>query len=508
MSQNWQSGMKWLQGIVGGWIISLFLLLLISIPWILFPIIGLVALPTFLISIFLLGVLIPFQAYLLLGQTDRPPCKIFFSVNPVRCFHICLRTYDHFIFLLDAIPSVGIGMLKQLFVFLSNIEPNSRTSQNILSPFRSLSLRGVTATFGLIYDDQSLNKLDIYYPSLSTLHLQQTITTPQTPPTQMPEDTQGTTSTCDPVNISGSSDPLDPFPRGEPQIRPQPVTPLSSSTISLNTIDMKPVVVFVPDVGMTSLFTLRRWMFSLLGIKFSQMGYVVLIPDITPYPEGKIEVMCRDLRSVCQWAKNNLEEYGGDPDRIYICGHGLGGTLALLTLTQEAIVRAGEGMMRKFGVQRVRQRMPNGLRAVRCYHREVIMPDIKGLILLAPIGDCLEQIQYEARRWIEHLSPLRRIIGPSQTKCMQHSVTHLLFAARSILPVNCLPRMLVVGTGKGVIPPTQGMNLHEIVHGLGIPTTFQVFREMGHWGMIRTLMTGLEDEYSEALRLSVEEFVV
>lgn len=100
------------------------------------------------------------------------------------------------------------------------------------------------------------------------------------------------------------------------------------------------------------------------------MGYCVVIPDVvsgeergshvlavvkgslqTFYPEARVKDSVVDLRLVLRWVGDNCERYGGDMRRIHLLGHGMSAHLAMLTLTQEAVVLSREGYLQRHGAQ-------------------------------------------------------------------------------------------------------------------------------------------------------------
>ncbi|WVQ94130.1 hypothetical protein IAU59_001208 [Kwoniella sp. CBS 9459] len=119
-------------------------------------------------------------------------------------------------------------------------------------------------------------------------------------------------------------------------------TALHDSAREVEDDDGSKVIVFVYDTGMIGPKWLRprKEYFALLGAKLADMGYVVVIPDISLYPDGGIENSVADLRNVLAWIKRNTHRYGGFDRSIYLMGHGLGAHLALYTISQEVIVRS------------------------------------------------------------------------------------------------------------------------------------------------------------------------
>lgn len=63
---------------------------------------------------------------------------------------------------------------------------------------------------------------------------------------------------------------------------------------------------------------------------------------------------------------------------------------------------------------------------------------------LSPVADVIKQVRHESKLWLEHVSPLRRALGSSQTRCMKHSLGHILFAARNLVEVEWLPERVLI----------------------------------------------------------------
>lgn len=72
-----------------------------------------------------------------------------------------------------------------------------------------------------------------------------------------------------------------------------------------------------------------------------------LTPRQTYFPAARIKSSVTDLRLVLRWVGSSITRYGGDPHRIHLMGHGLSAHLAMLTLTQEAVVLSREGHMER-----------------------------------------------------------------------------------------------------------------------------------------------------------------
>jgi len=61
-------------------------------------------------------------------------------------------------------------------------------------------------------------------------------------------------------------------------------------------------------------------------------GYVVVVPDITLYPQGKISEMVSDVQNCIYWTHSHIRQYKGDPSQIYLMGHSAGALISALTV--------------------------------------------------------------------------------------------------------------------------------------------------------------------------------
>lgn len=105
------------------------------------------------------------------------------------------------------------------------------------------------------------------------------------------------------------------------------------------------VIVFLPSAIPPILWTNKRKTYLQLALRLRRMGHCVVIPDLAYFPESRIRESIIDVRLVLNWVGENIARFGGDPERIHLMGHGLSAHLALLTLTQEAIVLSREGIL-------------------------------------------------------------------------------------------------------------------------------------------------------------------
>lgn len=64
-------------------------------------------------------------------------------------------------------------------------------------------------------------------------------------------------------------------------------------------------------------------------LKIVQAGVIVIL-DYPKSPGANYDEMAVDVATGVKWVKGNIEQYGGNPDKIFISGHSAGGHLATL----------------------------------------------------------------------------------------------------------------------------------------------------------------------------------
>ncbi len=78
---------------------------------------------------------------------------------------------------------------------------------------------------------------------------------------------------------------------------------------------------------------------------FARQGFVGINVEYRLAPEAKFPDGGRDIGDAVQWIAENIEDYGGDPDRIVLFGHSAGGThVETYLLSEEAGRPVPEGV--------------------------------------------------------------------------------------------------------------------------------------------------------------------
>jgi acetyl esterase/lipase len=95
----------------------------------------------------------------------------------------------------------------------------------------------------------------------------------------------------------------------------------------------QPVLIFVYGGNWNSG---NKEIYNYIGRNFARRNMVVVLPDYTKSPKVSYKEMTTQIATSISWVKENIADYGGDPDRIYVTGHSAGGHLvALATMNPE-----------------------------------------------------------------------------------------------------------------------------------------------------------------------------
>lgn len=89
----------------------------------------------------------------------------------------------------------------------------------------------------------------------------------------------------------------------------------------------KPVLLFIHGGSWRSG---NKDMYGFLGRRMARRGVVTVIINYPLSPEYKVHAMAKASAKAVNWIAENIENYGGDPDRIFVSGHSAGGHLASL----------------------------------------------------------------------------------------------------------------------------------------------------------------------------------
>jgi acetyl esterase/lipase len=94
--------------------------------------------------------------------------------------------------------------------------------------------------------------------------------------------------------------------------------------------EKKPVLIYVHGGYWNSG---NKDIYGSFGRNFAKKNVVTVIPNYTLSPNASYKEMTTEIAAVIKWTKDNIKDFNGDPDRIFVTGHSAGGHLvALATL--------------------------------------------------------------------------------------------------------------------------------------------------------------------------------
>ena len=190
--------------------------------------------------------------------------------------------------------------------------------------------------------------------------------------------------------------------------------------------------------------------YRFVGQSLARRGFVAILPDYRLAPDHPFPAFVEDAASAVRWARDHAEEFGGDPNRIYVSGHSAGGHIALmLTLDPRYLDAVGLAPSDLAGV--VSLAGPTGLENLRG-------EALKGVFPRAIPDDAFSPIALAARD-AEMAPPILLMIGLDDDVVYASSVARLADAIRAgggSVTVKAYPGIGHIGLMLGFAAPFEG----------------------------------------------------
>jgi prenylcysteine alpha-carboxyl methylesterase len=212
---------------------------------------------------------------------------------------------------------------------------------------------------------------------------------------------------------------------------------------------LRPVIVFIYGGAWSSG---SKWLYTLVGARLRSMGYLVVMPDYSIYPQGSIADMEQDVKVAIQWAFDHCQEFGGDPQRMYLMGHSAGAHLCAQAVLNDSIQRIPVGLFGSSSSTISSSPILSTLLLNENLSKESpdnSLPRLRGMILCSGVYDIGEHFKHETSRGVEEISAMARVMGKSQAT----------FRANS--PTNVLQELLQVSTRIDKNYPTESQTRHQ-----------------------------------------------
>ncbi|KAL5725939.1 putative isoprenylcysteine alpha-carbonyl methylesterase icmel1 [Ranunculus cassubicifolius] len=113
----------------------------------------------------------------------------------------------------------------------------------------------------------------------------------------------------------------------------------------------KAVVAFV--TGGAWIIGYKAWG-TVLGLQLAEKDIIVACIDYRNFPQATISDMVKDASQGIAYVCNNIAEYGGDPNRIYIMGQSAGAHISSCAIVEQAIKECGEGESSSWSVSQIK----------------------------------------------------------------------------------------------------------------------------------------------------------
>lgn len=107
-----------------------------------------------------------------------------------------------------------------------------------------------------------------------------------------------------------------------------------------NGVSGAPVVIFFHG-GRWSSGSKDDWKF--VGEALASRGFVAAIVDYRKYPQVRFPAFVEDGARAIAWLRNNVDTYGGNPDKLFLMGHSSGAQIAALLALNEDYLNAVDG---------------------------------------------------------------------------------------------------------------------------------------------------------------------
>ncbi|GAA5845390.1 hypothetical protein JCM5353_004820 [Sporobolomyces roseus] len=106
---------------------------------------------------------------------------------------------------------------------------------------------------------------------------------------------------------------------------------------SASAVALAPVVVLLPSPSFRFMSS-KAFPSAQIALRLRRLGYCVVVPSISSFPETTLETMVYETRECLRWIKDEIAEFGGDRKRVWVLGHGAGAHVGLLSVVQSAVV--------------------------------------------------------------------------------------------------------------------------------------------------------------------------
>ncbi|HVS40336.1 MAG TPA: alpha/beta hydrolase [Gemmataceae bacterium] len=215
----------------------------------------------------------------------------------------------------------------------------------------------------------------------------------------------------------------------------------------------RPVVLFVHGgawmIGDKDTLGLYRG----VGLWFAKQGAVAVCINYRLAPAAKHPDQVKDVARAFAWTRAHVRDYGGDPDRIFLCGHSAGGHLVSLLATDEAYLK--DPALKLTDADRAALKGVMSVSGIYCIPTQeqfnaMLDGMVKGLIQISDHSPIIVALAPALKRLNCNLNPFRLTFGDDNAAAQQAApLTHVrkglppflvLYAERELPMVDDMAR--------------------------------------------------------------------
>lgn len=164
------------------------------------------------------------------------------------------------------------------------------------------------------------------------------------------------------------------------------------------TAQPSPVLVFIYGGAWTS-GSKEQYRFA--ATAFHKLGYTVVVPNYVLYPQGKFPEFIEDVAVALAWVKENIAQYHGDHQKLFLVGHSAGAHTGALLSTdphylqnvgmQKSDISGFAGLAGPYGFTPTKQKYINIFGPPENFHKMKAMNHVSGneppMILMHGLAD-------------------------------------------------------------------------------------------------------------------------
>jgi acetyl esterase/lipase len=200
----------------------------------------------------------------------------------------------------------------------------------------------------------------------------------------------------------------------------------------------KPVLIFFYGGGWANG---ERDHYGFAARAYAAKGFIVVVPDYRKVPQVRFPAFNRDGAEAVRWVHENIDRYGGDPERVALAGHSAGAYIAMMLTLDRSYLRAVD-----------------------------VNPEI--IRATAGLSGPYDFYPYDSKRSI---NAMRAWPTPSETQ-------PIVYARKDAPPI-----MVMTGTADDTVKPRNAILLSRRLHELGAPVEFRAYNDLTHEDVVMAL---------------------